>query len=570
MLQIGSGKLYKNGIGRENSLTGVIYTNLSIFTEEKICTAAGSFLPSNSLSDPMTLFYEFNEKIEKQEIGPGVIASHGISSYISDFSTILSFALNCIATPDHDLATRLKSNKRGLLTSLSPYKVISRFFDPEIIARNEDIEYFVTFVEHLLGLDRKTYLGVMRAIRTFVTGMHRVGDDLELAYTLIVASIESLAQDFDEFETSWGDLPDIKRSKYDLALENADEDLKENVKTTIIELEHTALSRRFKMFAKKHLVDSFFREETVGVTVPIAKSDLNEGLKHAYIARSKYIHNLRELPRLLKRSGTTSEISIIENKTWFTLQGLSRLARHIITEFIYRQPTFESQEYEYFLECAGIMQAPMAPQYWIYETENFDPKSAPKRLEGFLQQLCHHWLNPEDSNITNMTSFLLFLEKKIMRIKKQFRNQLFLLYSIFNGFLPEDKQLKGLKGSIESLKKDLEEPSSEALVYNIIFQKLPTWEIPIHKNAINEYFQKRHNKTSFRVPRLLEAGFHLSLAERYRQEKDYDNARGCISSAVENYPESQNLRIFEAQFSSNVELEISFEQIFLIETNGEK
>lgn len=570
MLQIGSGKLFKNGIGRENCLKGVIYTNLSVFSEDKINTVAGSFLPTDSLSDPMTLLYEFCEKMEKKEIRPGTIVSHGISSYISDYSTVLSFALNCIATPDHDLALRLKSNKRGLLTSFSPQKIISRFFDSEIIVRKEEIDHFVSFVEHLHGLDRETYLGVMRSIRTFITGMHRVGDDLELAYTLIVASIESLTQDFDDFETSWDDLTEFKRNGLDLALKNASDEVKESVKATIISQEHTALSRRFKMFSQKHLTDSFFRDATAGVLIPIAKSDLKEGLNQAYVARSKYIHNLKELPRVLKCSGTTSEVSIINNKTWFTLQGLSRLARHIITEFIYRQPTCQTQEYDYFPECAGVMQVQVAAQHWIGKSKNFDPRSTPKRLEGFLQEFCRHMVNPDDEKITDMTPFLTFIEDKLMGMKKNVRKQLFLIYYIFNNLLPEDKQLKGLKSNIHTLIGDLEEPSSEALVYNLLFQKPPTWQISTHDNAIQEYFKKRHNKTSFRVPRLLEAGFLLSLAERYRQERNYDNAIRCISSAVDNYPESQNLRMFEEQFSSNVELEISFEHIFLVESDGEQ
>ena len=43
--------------------------------------------------------------------------------------------------------------------------------------------------------------------------MHRLADDLELAYTLFVASIESLAQQFDAFQPGWDDYDEAKRRK---------------------------------------------------------------------------------------------------------------------------------------------------------------------------------------------------------------------------------------------------------------------------------------------------------------------------------------------------------------------
>ncbi|WP_259651135.1 hypothetical protein, partial [Shewanella colwelliana] len=78
MLQISSGKLYQNGIGRENALTGVIYTNLRIFSEKRIETAAGSIPSTSHLNNSLTLIYEFTEKMEKQKVGPGVLVSHCI------------------------------------------------------------------------------------------------------------------------------------------------------------------------------------------------------------------------------------------------------------------------------------------------------------------------------------------------------------------------------------------------------------------------------------------------------------------------------------------------------------
>jgi hypothetical protein len=106
----------------------------------------------------------------------------------------------------------------------------------------------------------------MKAIRTYVTGLHRVADDLELAYTLLVASIESLAQDFDGHEGSWNDFDETKRKKIDQALADADVATADRVRAALVEIEHLALSRRFRDFA-------YLREQgRVGACMGLSKS----------------------------------------------------------------------------------------------------------------------------------------------------------------------------------------------------------------------------------------------------------------------------------------------------------
>lgn len=145
-----------------------------------------------------------------------------LGSYLSDFAVVTSFALNCFCSPDIDLARRLTSGKKGLATRASPHEFVSRFFEPELWCKPEEEAFLQTFVGQLIGLPRQTYLGVIRAIRTYINGMHRIADDLELAYTLLVASVESLAQDFDGHESDWASYEERKRLAVDEALIGAD------------------------------------------------------------------------------------------------------------------------------------------------------------------------------------------------------------------------------------------------------------------------------------------------------------------------------------------------------------
>ena len=145
-------------------------------------TIAGQLLPSSSYTiRPNVLVYELTERMESEEQGPGVLVSSGIKPYLQDYSVVASFALNCVFTSDVDLARRLTTGQRGLATRVAPQTLVRRFFDGEIWCKPDELKFLEEFVEKLIGLPRRTFLGVMHALRTYVNGMHRIADDLELA-----------------------------------------------------------------------------------------------------------------------------------------------------------------------------------------------------------------------------------------------------------------------------------------------------------------------------------------------------------------------------------------------------
>ena len=298
MLQIASGKLFTGKPAQSNELRGVVYTNLQLYGRETIETAAGRLLPTSNLSDSKTAVYELTELIEDPPV-PGGVASHGVDPYLSDFAAIVSFALNVTCTADSELTRRLTGGQHNSVATVPPANLVRRVFDGRVWCQDEDAERLVKVAEALIGLQRKNYLAAMRAIRNYVRGLHRLADDPELTYTLLVASLESLAQGFKARMPDWEDYPEDKRRRIDDALGQADDQTKNQVRTTLLEIEHVALTRRFCDFVLDHIHPSYFRGDAAGLENPIGLSDLPGALKQAYDLRSKHVHVLKELPKLL-------------------------------------------------------------------------------------------------------------------------------------------------------------------------------------------------------------------------------------------------------------------------------
>ena len=548
MLQIATGKLFSRPVGWENLLRSMLYTNANFGHETVVETAAGKLLPSTRSSiQPTVLVYEMQERMEAEEQGAGVLVSCSAEPYLSDFAVVASFALNCVCSPDIDLARRLTSGKKGITTHASPHEFVRRFFDPELWCKPEEVAFLQEFVGQLIGLPRQTYLGVMRAIRTYISGMHRIADDLELAYTLLVASVESLAQDFDGHESDWPSYDERKRLAVDEALTGADKAVAQRVRDALLKVEHTALARRFREFAIAHTPPEYFREASLVPGQALSSTDIAEVLAMAYQARSKYVHQLKRLPDIVVLGRGYGETVLHERKAYLTLQGLSRLMRNVIIEFVACQPSLDREPYPgYYLERSNIIQLRMAPQYWVGNAEGDLLSAGRSKLEGFLEQLVSCQLREEGAVLTDLRPVLSVVADVVLGAKRDPRLPYLVLYALFNMVVPVEQKAPVSEGVEKLIQQDLSQPSSEALLVYTVAGMAPGWTLEVHDQTIESYFKRRGSPSGLRFPRFYEAAVSLGLAERYRIAGDIVNCRRLVALAVESHPGHQRLVELEA------------------------
>lgn len=333
MLQIGSGRLFSKPARRQNALRGILYSNLQL-CDQRLETLAGSLSGTSSLPG-RHLIFEMTEHIEDDgPEGPGALISSGVMPYLKEFADVASFGLNVICTPHSDLLARLTAT-RGYDT---PQSLVRRVFDETIWQMDDGAYPFQTFVDDLMRLPRNTFRAAMSAIRGYVAGLQRLSDNPELAYAMLVASVESLAQDFDGHRAEWSDYTEDKRRPIDKALVRANDDVALKVRTAVLGNEHVSLGRRFRGFTIEHVAPSFFLTDS-GHAGSLGRADLEPGLERAYGLRSSYLHKLSPLPRMLMIGQSGGDVMRIDREITLTFQGLSRLMRHAIMTFIARQPS---------------------------------------------------------------------------------------------------------------------------------------------------------------------------------------------------------------------------------------
>lgn len=546
MLQINTGKLFANGFGRTNLLRGVLYSNMGLMISDDIQTLAGT-LRNTGGQNSNAIVYELEERIEESIASAGVLVSHGVDPFLHDFAAVASFALNITMSPNSNLVNRLTGGERSLASYALPSKYLRRCFDKDIFLKADEAAHFKTFIEQLLGLERKTFLSVMRAIKTYVTGVHRIADDLSLSYTLMVTAIESLAQSFDGHLTTWDDVNLKKREPIDQILERVEGSIANEIRETIRSVEHLSLRNRYCGFVLSNIDSNFYRTNDALQPNSVARCDLTEALKNAYEIRSKYVHRLLVLPDEIKLPFDYREVVHPKRKPTLTLQGMARVTRYVIKSFVEKSPKVDREIYDYRLEEAGVTMVRLAPEYWLAKPLK-DASGILERLEGFLEQLVFVFLNVKDAVLTDITPVLSDIERLMQQSKMRYKPPMLLLHLLFNNIVTPAQQVNGWVDFSNKHKHVLKGDTAEQLICLTIIKKTEIWSIETHQVLYEEYFKQRSQKSGFRAPQYFEAAASLELAERYRLAGNFIRVRELISTAVENFPSCKELHKLEESF----------------------
>ena len=559
MLQISTGKFFDIKETFDTTHRGVLYTNYLMLGDDRISTPAGTMRSAVRWRDIETVVCEVVER-QPKVYAPGAVVSVAADSFINDFAAVSSFSLQRLFTPDRELAMRLlTAQKPPLGIPKLPKQYVSKVFEMSPPYDAQAPEKLSMFVSSLLKLERKSYLGAIRAIRRYVTAMHRLADDLDLAYALLVAAIESLAQEFDNFSPNWGDYDQNKRRPVDKALHNASPEIATAVRNAILSSEHVAVGRRFREFALSHLTPNFFRHEAAGRLAPAGRSDIELGLRKAYDIRSGYVHTLRSIPGMLAHPISLGDLMPIDGVPHLTFEGLARVARAVILEFIKRAPTSEHEQYEYWNDFPNMLRARLASSEWLHQAEHYTQENAYDYLNGFLEQVEQNLLNPAQK-FTDIRAVTAKIETLLPGLAKpEQRRPLTALHFWFSYFLPDEEREQS-RQRIRKYIIELNSESAEAFFLHVFGNQLPPWPVEACEGIFETYLRKRYDRKRLNAGIVLGAAGALTIAEMYRLAGDDDDARRMVAQAVEEFPGFHRLHEYEANLESTLQ-PILWEQI---------
>jgi hypothetical protein len=372
MLQIISGKFYKNPDRYSTPAKGITFSNYH--TVAPINTCVATLEPVESYTSATGAYViNYTNVIEKPKQVPKIaVVRGGDWVIVRQFELLCIFGLRAFFDGDrHAVEVNCRAKPSQATDQYVPAHYTERFFDPAIMASPEDADRFGKFVEKVIGLPRKHYTAVINALETFAHSLEIINYHLDLAYSMLVYSLESLCQTFDAYTPVWDDYEDEVREELDTLLAGIDPAKAVSIRGALLRAGHLRLRRRFISFATNHTKPSFYVEEAANRARPVKKSELERCLNNAYIMRSGYVHQLApilsqlRIPHIAK-----NDVFVWENQPYLTYAGLLRVVYHVIHSFIEDQPAVATEDFDWYQALPGVVQLPMAPRHWVWNPTN--------------------------------------------------------------------------------------------------------------------------------------------------------------------------------------------------------
>ncbi|WP_410511753.1 hypothetical protein PaeBR_17010 [Paenibacillus sp. BR2-3] len=439
MLQIISGKFYKTNSIEAHEGLGVLYSNLRLHQPLKTCI--GTLTPIDTHGVVSSYVFSYTNQLEVEYSGGATLVRTGDPEIIHQFKLLCYFGLKAFfSTEKNDVILNCRSGRSNITDYFQPYKYVSRYFNEEISCSQDDLNRFVEFVSKVISLPRIVYKLLIACLDNLYHSFLTLNHNIDLSYSLIVYCLESLSQNFDQYEPTWNDYDQNVRTKLDKILFKIDDEKADNIRQILAQSSHLKLQKRFVDFIQSYIDDEYFINIEEGVHYPLRKSDVSAALINAYTMRSQYVHKLGTMIKQLKIDQIAGdEVFTWDNTPYLTFNGFQRLVRHVIINFINYQPSVEREEYNWRDDLPGIVYFKLSPEYWVHQSSNFTYEYADKKLEGFLQIV--EGLFRHDSNFIDISELMKVYDSIIFTSPRKHQLPMVALYLIYTFFFTEIKDI---------------------------------------------------------------------------------------------------------------------------------
>ncbi|MFT8348552.1 hypothetical protein [Clostridium saccharoperbutylacetonicum] len=541
MLQVISKKFFKSDKYHKTEVKTIVYSNVNLY--HKIETTIATLEPIESYNGITSYVLKFENVLEFQRDPGFQLVSVGQGEVIEDLLACFSFYFNGIFESDKSFIENLMRNEQQNVCDKSiPQKLLPEIFKRNIYIGEDKSEEFNNFMSNLIGLPNKKYMRVIASIKQVKDAIITINYNLELAYTMVVAAVEALATEFDSYDTQWEDCLTQKnrRKRLDSLLESIENCYVQEIKDIIIEDTHAKLGMRYRMFILNYISDRYYEENTSEIILKCKESQLERAIKNSYQLRSSYIHALESIPNIIKYSGN-SEVYSSNGSEFFTFNGIIRITKFVIKEFIYSEEKIEKEDVDYLNKLPDTIEAVLASEYWIHKAENYSIDISKTYYQGLLEYISKGEYKEK--------GFILLENvcKKIEVVIKGLNNKekkiiLVDFYLLYNYLLREEDRCKNIKNFDEKYSELVEEPCIEnAMLYIILGVKFP-WSLDVINDIYCNYDKNRFHKNIISIPNKLEICYMLELANLAFSEGRIDIVNKIIIKA---YRERANDKYLE-------------------------
>lgn len=231
------------------------------------------------------------------------------------------------------------------------------------------------------------------------------------------------------------------------------------------------------------------------------------------------------------------EVFSWDNKPYLTFNGLLRVARTVVLDFVDGQPCLKEEEYDWVSELPGQVTLKWAGQYWIGKHEDFSPDQSAEWLSAFLSV----WLEAATNREPVMPDLRPLLDKFESLLgsgSEEQRARMMAIHVLYNRIIAPESQSHGHAAVREKNEKVLQVCRIETMVLLLLAGEDWPWTAEECVRAYEAYNDQKFHKGGLSLPPLVEAACLAYIAERYRDTDQTEKSdawcrRALLESAGE-------------------------------------
>jgi hypothetical protein len=567
VLQIVTKMYFREGVPLYSTVhRDVLYTNRNFLRSDLLDLPVGQLAPSTIVGTVSTVTVSVTEHLEAEypDGKPSMHVATSGTELIDALAAVLSFGLNAVFSRDGGLVGRLVPNSLDGATRSSASRIFRRTFDPHLFVPEAELDGLRHFMTKLLALKRTHFEAAMRAIRRIVDATQRAVDDPTVAYVDLVAALESLSDGATAPAPTWDRLDGRKRRLIDDALAGADADLAGRVRRATMEAERLGAKSKFVAFVMDSVSPAYFRGEATEAVLPVRGPDFERAVKLAYDVRSRNVHVLEDLPPeawiLGERADTVAPPGM---GTMLSLEGLARLARHVVRHYVDCAPAEVDSTFNWRASLPGLLRVKPAPQYWIWNAEQFDHKSVGRYFSGFVAHLVETFAG-RDEGPTDMRAVLERIEQLLPGTADEpSRTLMVAIYALWHRTLVPSGHRPRAASFLAQHEHLLQRPELPSFVAGLLSDPMPEWSDDQWERLAIDRRSQRTTRRHVELPASVDAALQAMAAQRLMEAGRIDQALTLARFAIEELPGSELLMAWEAGLAAGQAPELDMRALVL-------
>lgn len=229
-----------------------------------------------------------------------------------------------------------------------------------------------------------------------------------------------------------------------------------------------------------------------------------------------------------------------------SLEGLNRLARHVIGNYVARAPTDLDTSFDYRDRLPGVLRMQLAVQYWLGNPAGISQSTAAVVLEGLVEVLVDVLAGRDGAALPDMRGALARIEAVVPgRDQQAGTAELVAVYLLWHAVMAPEYHRPSAAAFLDRYERLLEAPTMTAFVLRALEAEPKPWPADdLAALAAQRLDQRRRGKAQ-PLPVVFDAALHLTAATALAAAGRQEEALEAAARAVEEMPGDARLMDYE-------------------------